>query len=173
MFERMAVSCSLALQTCLCVPCTAMWGSECAVITRSLCLVNMKAVSKEQLRQGQQRPTCMSHAAVLPEAGSSLQTEPFMCCNHCFLIRCWLPAGCFGLDIGPKTAQLFAEAVAGCKTLFWNGPMGRFEVPGFAAGTEAIARAMSKATDAGATTVVGGGLPQRLQIHSVKCWHLV
>jgi phosphoglycerate kinase len=73
-------------------------------------------------------------------------------------------AGCFGLDIGPKTAQLFAEAVMGCRTLFWNGPMGRFEVPGFAAGTEAIARAMSTATDAGATTVVGGGLRQRLSL---------
>jgi phosphoglycerate kinase len=46
--------------------------------------------------------------------------------------------------------------------------MGRFEVPGFAAGTEAIARAMSQATDAGATTVVGGGLPQRLQSHFVR-----
>lgn len=75
------------------------------------------------------------------------------------MLCCGLPTGCFGLDIGPKTARLFTEAVMGCKTLFWNGPMGRFEVPGFAAGTEAIARAMSQATDAGATTVVGGGLP--------------
>lgn len=73
-----------------------------------------------------------------------------------------LLAGCFGLDIGPKSAQLFADAVAGCKTLFWNGPMGRFEVPGFAAGTAAIARAVSQATDAGATTVVGGGSPLRI-----------
>lgn len=69
---------------------------------------------------------------------------------------CFGVAGCFGLDIGPLSAQLFTEAVLGCKTLFWNGPMGRFEVPGFAAGTEAIARAMGQATDAGAITVVGG-----------------
>lgn len=68
----------------------------------------------------------------------------------------WSVAGCFGLDIGPLTTQLFTEAVLGCTTLFWNGPMGRFEVPGFAAGTEAIAKAMGQATDAGATTVVGG-----------------
>lgn len=67
-------------------------------------------------------------------------------------------AGCFGLDIGPKTAQLFSDAIQGCKTIFWNGPMGRFEVPGFATGTHAIARAMGQATGAGASTVVGGGL---------------
>jgi phosphoglycerate kinase len=66
--------------------------------------------------------------------------------------------GCFGLDIGPKSVAQFSKAIMGCKTLFWNGPMGRFEVPGFAAGTEAIARAMSQATEAGATTVVGGVL---------------
>lgn len=65
--------------------------------------------------------------------------------------------GCFGLDIGPQTASAFSEAMLRCKTLFWNGPMGRFEVPGFAAGTHTIARAMGAATAAGATTVIGGG----------------
>ncbi|KAF8068321.1 pgk [Scenedesmus sp. PABB004] len=68
-----------------------------------------------------------------------------------------VPAGCHGLDIGPASAAAFAEALVGCRTVFWNGPMGRFEVPGFAAGTAALARAVGAATEAGATTVIGGG----------------
>lgn len=69
------------------------------------------------------------------------------------------PAGCYGLDIGPQTAAAFTDAILGCKTVFWNGPMGRFEVPRFAAGTHAVARAMGRATAAGSTTIVGGEVP--------------
>eukprot|EP00878_Enallax_costatus_P015074 GHUV01015784.1.p1 GENE.GHUV01015784.1~~GHUV01015784.1.p1 ORF type:complete len:434 (+),score=93.64 GHUV01015784.1:211-1512(+) len=68
-----------------------------------------------------------------------------------------VPEGCFGLDIGPKTAAAFIAAMKSCRTLFWNGPMGRFEVPGFAQGTAAIAAAMGDATENGVTTVIGGG----------------
>jgi len=58
------------------------------------------------------------------------------------------------LDIGERTEHLFAARIAAAKTVFWNGPMGLFEQPEFAHGTEAIARAMA---DCGAVTVVGGG----------------
>ncbi len=61
------------------------------------------------------------------------------------------------LDIGEKTEREFAAHLAGAKTVFWNGPMGLFEQPEFAHGTEAIARAMAEATLSGAVTVVGGG----------------
>jgi phosphoglycerate kinase len=64
--------------------------------------------------------------------------------------------GCYGLDIGPKTQEAFAAAIAKCKTVFWNGPMGRFEVPGFAAGTKAVAEALGEATQGGCTTILGG-----------------
>jgi phosphoglycerate kinase len=60
-------------------------------------------------------------------------------------------------DIGPDTMESYARAVATAKTIIWNGPMGVFERPPFDAGTLAIARAMAKATDRGATTIVGGG----------------
>eukprot|EP00878_Enallax_costatus_P034143 GHUV01037788.1.p2 GENE.GHUV01037788.1~~GHUV01037788.1.p2 ORF type:complete len:109 (-),score=20.54 GHUV01037788.1:476-802(-) len=74
-----------------------------------------------------------------------------------FMAAVLLYAGCFGLDIGPKTAAAFIAAMKSCRTLFWNGPMGRFEVPGFAQGTAAIAAAMGDATENGVTTVIGGG----------------
>lgn len=65
-----------------------------------------------------------------------------------------IPADCMGLDIGPKTRELFAKAVKESKTVVWNGPMGVFEFENFANGTKAIAQAMA---DVDATTIIGGG----------------
>lgn len=65
--------------------------------------------------------------------------------------------GFMGLDIGPKTRSLYAGVIGAARTAVWNGPMGVFEWPRFAAGTEAVARALAAATAAGATTIVGGG----------------
>ena len=65
-----------------------------------------------------------------------------------------IPADMMGLDIGPKTQELFASAVKEAKTIVWNGPMGVFENPTLAAGTLAVAKAMAEAD---ATTVIGGG----------------
>ncbi|WP_336856402.1 phosphoglycerate kinase [Sinomonas albida] len=62
-----------------------------------------------------------------------------------------------GLDIGPDTAAAFAKEIASAKTVFWNGPMGVFEFPAFAAGTRAVAQGLADATSSGALTVVGGG----------------
>ena len=65
-----------------------------------------------------------------------------------------IPADKMGLDIGPKTRELFAEAAKGAKTVVWNGPMGVFENPVLAEGTKAVAKALAE-TDA--TTIIGGG----------------
>ena len=65
-----------------------------------------------------------------------------------------IPAGYMGLDIGPKTEDLYAEAIKDAKTVIWNGPMGVFEFENFNKGTIAVAKAMA---DADATTVIGGG----------------
>jgi phosphoglycerate kinase len=65
-----------------------------------------------------------------------------------------VPEGWMGLDVGPRTASAYAERVAGAGSVFWNGPMGAFELEPFAAGTRAVAEAVAAARG---TTVVGGG----------------
>ena len=62
-----------------------------------------------------------------------------------------------GLDIGPESSRLFAQKLSDCRTVFWNGPMGAFEMEPYAAGTKALAQALVDVTSAGALTVVGGG----------------
>lgn len=66
-----------------------------------------------------------------------------------------IPADMEGLDIGPETSKLFADAIAGAKTVVWNGPMGCFEMSNFADGTIKVAEAMAALN--GATTIIGGG----------------
>ena len=68
-----------------------------------------------------------------------------------------IPADRLGLDIGPDSGAAFAAALADAKTIFWNGPMGVFEMEPYAGGTRAVAQALADATTAGALTVVGGG----------------
>ena len=65
-----------------------------------------------------------------------------------------VPAHLAIVDIGPRTIDRYARVIRGAKTIFWNGPVGVFEVPAFANGTRRIAELMA---ESGATTVVGGG----------------
>ena len=68
-----------------------------------------------------------------------------------------MPDDKMGLDIGPRTVALFVDALKGAKSVLWNGPMGVFENPLFAKGSEELAKAVADATKAGAVTVIGGG----------------
>jgi phosphoglycerate kinase len=68
-----------------------------------------------------------------------------------------IPAERMGLDIGPESGRLFAEKLADCRTVFWNGPMGAFEMEPYAAGTLALAKALVDVTKNGGLTVIGGG----------------
>jgi phosphoglycerate kinase len=68
-----------------------------------------------------------------------------------------IPAGKTGVDIGAKTIEIFKQVILKSKTIFWNGPMGIFEMPNFAKGTFEIAGALAEATKNGTVTVIGGG----------------
>ncbi|MFM6486185.1 MAG: phosphoglycerate kinase [Dolichospermum sp.] len=68
-----------------------------------------------------------------------------------------IPADGMGLDIGPDSVKVFQEALADCKTVIWNGPMGVFEFDKFAKGTEAIAHTLAEIGKTGTTTIIGGG----------------
>ncbi|MDH6066524.1 phosphoglycerate kinase [Chrysosporum ovalisporum APH033B] len=68
-----------------------------------------------------------------------------------------IPGDGMGLDIGPKSVKVFQAALADCKTVIWNGPMGVFEFDKFAAGTEAIAQTLAEIGKTGTTTIIGGG----------------
>jgi 3-phosphoglycerate kinase len=62
-----------------------------------------------------------------------------------------------GLDIGPESIGAFRGEISGARTIFWNGPMGVFEIDAFAKGTEGVAGAVAEASGGGATSVIGGG----------------
>ena len=68
-----------------------------------------------------------------------------------------IPEGWEGMDAGPETRKLFAEAIKGAKTILWNGPAGVFEFDNFAGGSKAIAEAIAEATKEGAFSLIGGG----------------
>jgi phosphoglycerate kinase len=68
-----------------------------------------------------------------------------------------IPDGWMGLDIGPDSVKVFQAALADCKSVIWNGPMGVFEMEKFAAGTEAIAHTLAGLTKTGTCTIIGGG----------------
>jgi phosphoglycerate kinase len=68
-----------------------------------------------------------------------------------------IPDGWMGLDIGPDSVKVFQAALADCKSVIWNGPMGVFEMDKFAKGTEAIAHTLAELTDTGCITIIGGG----------------
>jgi phosphoglycerate kinase len=68
-----------------------------------------------------------------------------------------IPDGWMGLDIGPDSVKVFQDALADCKTVIWNGPMGVFEFDAFAAGTNAIATTLADLSGKGCCTIIGGG----------------
>jgi phosphoglycerate kinase len=86
---------------------------------------------------------------VLAESPDSTATETTDIANT--------PEGWMGLDVGPKTIDLFSCEIAKARTIVWNGPLGMFERPAFSQGTLGIARAVAAATTAGATSIIGGG----------------
>ncbi len=103
-------------------------------------------LARELLQEGRDR-------LVLPvdvHCGDAFRPD----CNKQIVPAGQIPDGFEGLDIGPKTAELFSGIVARAKTVVWNGPMGVFEMPPFDAGTRAVAEAIAAS---GCTSIIGGG----------------
>ena len=84
----------------------------------------------------------------------NLCAKEFVADAEPILVEGDLPEDLMGMDIGPRTVELFGEAVKGAGTIVWNGPMGVFEFDKFAGGTKAMAKALA---ESGAITIVGGG----------------
>ncbi|HEX6059288.1 MAG TPA: phosphoglycerate kinase [Gemmatimonadaceae bacterium] len=116
---------------------------------KSLVEEDRVAMAKELLRRAGDKLLLPDDAIVAPSMDAAGQAHA--------VARDAIPPAEAMFDIGPKAAERFAREVASAKTVVWNGPMGVFEKPPFDAGTLAVARAMAKATSAGATTIVGGG----------------
>jgi phosphoglycerate kinase len=93
-------------------------------------------------------PVDVVAAAEFPDLKTKAPSEPVTVAADA------IPAGLMGLDIGPRSQELYASKLADAATVFWNGPMGVFEHPDYAAGTRAVAQAL---VDSPAFTVVGGG----------------
>lgn len=108
-----------------------------------------RSLMEETERTGKKRIFLPVDCVVAPEIGASAAAATVSTGD--------IPEDMIGVDIGERTVDLFRTELAAAKTVFWNGPMGVFEVPQFAGGTKKIARIMADITKTGAVTIVGGG----------------
>ena len=116
---------------------------------RSLVEPDRVDLAREVLARAGDKLVLPSDATVAPALAGDAPTQA--------VARDAIPADQAMYDVGPATQARYAELVRAARTVLWNGPMGVFETPPFDAGTLAVARALADATDAGATTIVGGG----------------
>jgi phosphoglycerate kinase len=124
------------------------WAAEGRSVGKSLCERDKLDLARELIRQAGGKLRLPVDTVAAAELKPNMPTR---------VVGAEVPADLMGLDIGPRTADDFCNQVAGARTIVWNGPLGAFETPPFEAGTYAIARAIARATDAGATSVIGGG----------------
>lgn len=115
----------------------------------SLCELDKVELAKELMQKAEERKVRLLLPVDNVVAKEFSKEAPFMTVDSDKI-----PDGWQGLDIGEKTRQLFADAIKDAGTVIWNGPMGVFEMPNFAEGTKAVARALAQS---GAITIIGGG----------------
>ena len=122
-------------------------------IGKSLCEMDKVPLAAELIAQAGDKlclPVDVLVTTKLDFGGRTLGATKYVSVNE-------IPADQEGVDIGPKTVEIFSEIIKGAKTVLWNGPAGVFEIDESAKGTFAIANALAEATANGACTVVGGG----------------
>ncbi len=120
-------------------------------VGNSLCENDQLDYAKEMIAQAKAKGVNL----LLP--ADSLAADKFDAEANTQVVCGDIPAGWMGLDIGPESAKLFAEAVKNAKTVVWNGPMGCFEMPKFANGTMAVCNAVSEVKANGGISIIGGG----------------
>ncbi|RKZ12530.1 phosphoglycerate kinase [bacterium] len=112
-------------------------------------LVDQVAVMIERARESRTRITLPEDVIIADQFSEDAQKKEVLVTD--------IESGWMGLDIGSRTIKRYSNTIGAAGTIFWNGPMGVFEMDSFARGTRAVARAVARATDEGAHSVVGGG----------------
>jgi phosphoglycerate kinase len=120
-------------------------------IGNSLCEADQIDYAKEMIEQAKSRGVKL----LLPV--DNIAADKFDAEANTQIVGDEIPAGWMGLDIGPKTVELYAQAISGAKTVVWNGPMGCFEMEKFAKGTFGVCAAVAKVKANGGVSIIGGG----------------
>ena len=120
-------------------------------IGNSLCEADQIDYAKEMIEQAKSRGVKL----LLPV--DNIAADKFDAEADTQVVGDEIPAGWMGLDIGPKTVELYAQAISGAKTVVWNGPMGCFEMEKFAKGTFGVCAAVAKVKANGGVSIIGGG----------------
>jgi phosphoglycerate kinase len=124
------------------------WAAQGKTVGRSLCEQDKLDLARELLAKAGGKLVLPVDAVAAAELKEGAATR---------IVAGEVPADLMGLDVGPKTLELFGQHVRNAKTIVWNGPLGAFETKPFDAGTFALARMIAEATDRGAVSVIGGG----------------
>ena len=120
-------------------------------VGNSLCEMDQLDYAKDMIELAKSRNV----ALLLPV--DSIAADKFDAEANTQVVDQNVPAGWMGLDIGPKTIELYSNAIKGAKTVVWNGPMGCFEMPKFADGTFGVCRAVAEVKKNGGVSIIGGG----------------
>ena len=120
-------------------------------VGKSLCELDQLDYAREMIAQAKERGVKF----LLPV--DSIAADAFAADAKTQIVGADVPADWMGLDIGPKTIELYADAIRGAKTVVWNGPMGCFEMPAFAKGTFGVCEAVAAVKANGGVSIIGGG----------------
>ena len=120
-------------------------------VGKSLCELDQLDYAREMIAQAKERGVKF----LLPV--DSIAADAFAADAKTQIVGADVPADWMGLDIGPKTIALYADAIRGAKTVVWNGPMGCFEMPAFAKGTFGVCEAVAGVKANGGISIIGGG----------------
>ena len=120
-------------------------------VGKSLCELDQLDYAREMIAQAKERGVKF----LLPV--DSIAADAFAADAKTQIVGADVPADWMGLDIGPETIKLYADAIRGAKTVVWNGPMGCFEMPAFAKGTFGVCEAVAAVKANGGVSIIGGG----------------